>query len=100
MISMVEKTILAASLLVFCSTLSVPAYSKDCLDVNAEKLEGDLSEAPDDLHYESWINEGTNENTGIYYFGRCIKNNLLIHESPLTDALFLLVSKSDEVTTT
>ena len=26
--------------------------------------------------------------------------NLLIHESPLTDALFLLVSKSDEVTTT
>ena len=28
-----------------------------------------------------------------YYF-------LLIHESPLTDALFLLVSKSDEVTTT
>ena len=28
------------------------------------------------------------------------KFNLLIHESPLTDALFLLVSKSDEVTTT
>ena len=28
------------------------------------------------------------------------KLNLLIHESPLTDALFLLVSKSDEVTTT
>ena len=28
------------------------------------------------------------------------KPNLLIHESPLTDALFLLVSKSDEVTTT
>ena len=28
------------------------------------------------------------------------KDNLLIHESPLTDALFLLVSKSDEVTTT
>ena len=28
------------------------------------------------------------------------KNYLLIHESPLTDALFLLVSKSDEVTTT
>ena len=27
-------------------------------------------------------------------------NFLLIHESPLTDALFLLVSKSDEVTTT
>ena len=27
-------------------------------------------------------------------------NILLIHESPLTDALFLLVSKSDEVTTT
>ena len=27
-------------------------------------------------------------------------DNLLIHESPLTDALFLLVSKSDEVTTT
>ena len=26
--------------------------------------------------------------------------SLLIHESPLTDALFLLVSKSDEVTTT
>ena len=25
---------------------------------------------------------------------------LLIHENPLTDALFLLVSKSDEVTTT
>ena len=25
---------------------------------------------------------------------------LLIHESPLTDALFLLVSKSDEATTT
>ena len=25
---------------------------------------------------------------------------LLIHESPLTDALFLLVSKCDEVTTT
>ena len=25
---------------------------------------------------------------------------LLIHESPLTDALFLLVSKSDKVTTT
>ena len=30
-------------------------------------------------------------------FAKCI---LLIHESPLTDALFLLVSKSDEVTTT
>ena len=29
-----------------------------------------------------------------------LKRNLLIHESPLTDALFLLVSKSDEVTTT
>ena len=28
------------------------------------------------------------------------KENLLIHESPLTDTLFLLVSKSDEVTTT
>ena len=28
------------------------------------------------------------------------KLNLLIHESPLTDALFLLVSKSDKVTTT
>ena len=28
------------------------------------------------------------------------KENLLIHESPLTDALLLLVSKSDEVTTT
>ena len=28
------------------------------------------------------------------------KRYLLIHESPLTDALFLLVSKSDEVTTT
>ena len=28
------------------------------------------------------------------------KRFLLIHESPLTDALFLLVSKSDEVTTT
>ena len=28
------------------------------------------------------------------------KTFLLIHESPLTDALFLLVSKSDEVTTT
>ena len=28
------------------------------------------------------------------------KDFLLIHESPLTDALFLLVSKSDEVTTT
>ena len=28
------------------------------------------------------------------------KSILLIHESPLTDALFLLVSKSDEVTTT
>ena len=28
------------------------------------------------------------------------KLDLLIHESPLTDALFLLVSKSDEVTTT
>ena len=28
------------------------------------------------------------------------KSFLLIHESPLTDALFLLVSKSDEVTTT
>ena len=28
------------------------------------------------------------------------KRNLLIHESPLIDALFLLVSKSDEVTTT
>ena len=28
------------------------------------------------------------------------KEYLLIHESPLTDALFLLVSKSDEVTTT
>ena len=27
-------------------------------------------------------------------------NFLLIHENPLTDALFLLVSKSDEVTTT
>ena len=30
----------------------------------------------------------------------CLSMNLLIHESPLTDALFLLVSKSDEVTTT
>ena len=29
-----------------------------------------------------------------------LKVILLIHESPLTDALFLLVSKSDEVTTT
>ena len=29
-----------------------------------------------------------------------VNHNLLIHESPLTDALFLLVSKSDEVTTT
>ena len=29
-----------------------------------------------------------------------LKPILLIHESPLTDALFLLVSKSDEVTTT
>ena len=29
-----------------------------------------------------------------------LKVFLLIHESPLTDALFLLVSKSDEVTTT
>ena len=28
-----------------------------------------------------------------------IKINLLIHESPLTDALFLLVFGSDEVTT-
>ena len=75
MISMVEKTILAVSLLAFCSTLSAPAYSEDCLDVNAEKLEGDLKEAPDNLHYESWMKEGTNENQGIYYFGRCIKNN-------------------------
>ena len=32
--------------------------------------------------------------------GKRTKDNLLIHESPLTDALFLLVSKSDEVTTT
>ena len=31
---------------------------------------------------------------------RFAKHVLLIHESPLTDALFLLVSKSDEVTTT
>ena len=31
---------------------------------------------------------------------RMLKKYLLIHESPLTDALFLLVSKSDEVTTT
>ena len=31
---------------------------------------------------------------------RLEKTFLLIHESPLTDALFLLVSKSDEVTTT
>ena len=33
-------------------------------------------------------------------FGDIAKRNLLIHESPLTDALFLLVSKSDQVTTT
>ena len=32
--------------------------------------------------------------------GHPAKKNLVIHESPLTDALFLLVSKSDEVTTT
>ena len=33
--------------------------------------------------------------------GRSAANGiLLIHDSPLTDALFLLVSKSDEVTTT
>ena len=31
---------------------------------------------------------------------RTQKYFLLIHESPLTDALFLLVSKSDKVTTT
>ena len=37
---------------------------------------------------------------------RCVSAALLsfmdkqVHESPLTDALFLLVSKSDEVTTT
>ena len=39
--------------------------------------------------------DGPNE---IDNFGA--NNYLLIHESPLTDALFLLVSKSDEVTTT
>ena len=33
-------------------------------------------------------------------FDRLSIGYLLIHESPLTDALFLLVSKSDEVTTT
>ena len=32
--------------------------------------------------------------------GKASKRYLLIHESQLTDALFLLVSKSDEVTTT
>ena len=32
--------------------------------------------------------------------GGMVYRILLIHESPLTDALFLLVSKSDEVTTT
>ena len=38
---------------------------------------------------------------GIWRFCRPDLNDfLLIHESPLTDALFLLVSKSDEVTTT
>ena len=35
--------------------------------------------------------------TGAEGWTKC---KLLIHESPLTDALFLLVSKSDEVTTT
>ena len=34
------------------------------------------------------------------YIQLASKLYLLIHESPLTDALFLLVSKSDEVTTT
>ena len=33
-------------------------------------------------------------------FKSMINPYLLIHESPRTDALFLLVSKSDEVTTT
>ena len=35
-----------------------------------------------------------------YFYEPFLKAFLLIHESPLTDALFLLVSKSDEVTTT
>ena len=37
---------------------------------------------------------------GLLHAGIRPKVILLIHESPLTDALFLLVSKSDEVTTT
>ena len=36
----------------------------------------------------------------FFVVARLIKVFLLIHESPLTDALFLLASKSDEVTTT
>ena len=38
--------------------------------------------------------------TGDVVVRKAAKLFLLIHESPLTDALFLLVSKSDEVTTT
>ena len=42
------------------------------------------------------LQEGT-DREAYQYFTNIF---LLIHESPLTDALFLLVSKSDEVTTT
>ena len=49
-----------------------------------------------DAHGEGEIADPLNAELGIAR----TKRNLLIHESPLTDALFLLVSKSDEVTTT
>ena len=61
------------------------------------------------LRYNQWRSRNDmTENTAAHEFdwvtarARCSLANefLLIHESPLTDALFLLVSKSDEVTTT
>ena len=42
----------------------------------------------------------TEENLDLADIALRILFFLLIHESPLTDALFLLVSKSNEVTTT
>ena len=74
MISMLKKTILAVSLFAFCSIVNASVYSDDCPVDNAVKLEGSFAEGDDRLHYESWMNEETNENSETYYFGRCIKN--------------------------
>ena len=55
-------------------------------------LIGFSGDDPNFLSWSGWVRD----NLG----GSAPKIYLLIHESPLTDALFLLVSKSDEVTTT